>query len=108
MTSRSPRTIRRPRDARTRDRLVEAQQLEAHALAGVCAAQEGLSRACAKRDAVVARANVAVEQARATVESAQAVLIRVSGIDRAALLLAVEATALRKVASSRNGRRPEE
>jgi hypothetical protein len=108
MTNRSTRTIRRPRDSQTGDRLLEAQQLETEALADVCAAQEGLSNACLKRDAALAAANARVDEAQSVVEAAQAALVRVSGIDRAALLLAVDATTLRKVASSKNRQRSAE
>jgi hypothetical protein len=83
----------------------EAQRQEAEALAGVCVAQDGLAKAQAKRDAVIAAATAAVDQAQAVVESAQAALVRVSGIDRAAVLLDADAAELRKIAGSRNGRR---
>lgn len=78
-----------PRDSRTRDRLREAQQLEARALADVCRAQETLSRICTKRDV-----------AQAALETAQAALVRASGLERAALLLAADAAALRRVANA--------
>jgi hypothetical protein len=103
MTTGSPRTTRMPRDVRARERLREAQQQEAQALAVVCAAQDALARTCAKRDAVLAAANGKVGQARAGVESAQGALVRVSGLDRAALLLGLDPAELRK----RNGRRAE-
>jgi hypothetical protein len=105
MTSRSTRTTRRPRDSRTRDRLLEAQQLEAEALADVCAAQEDLNKACLKRDTALAAASARVDEAQGAVELAQTALVRVSGLDRAALLLAIDATTLRKVANSKNGPR---
>jgi hypothetical protein len=103
MTTGSPRLARMPRDVRARERLREAQQQEAQALAAVCAAQEALAKTCAKRDAVLAAATAKVDQAQAGVESAQDALVRVSGLDRAALLLSLNPAELRK----RNGRRAE-
>lgn len=96
MTSRSGGTGF-PRDSRTRDRLREAQQLEAQALTEVCRAQEGLIRVCAKRDAALA-----------AVDAAQAALVRVSGLERAALLLDTDVAALRKVVNAQGRREPED
>ena len=106
MTNRPGRAaVRRPRDARVRDRLLEAQQIEAEALAGVCLALDDLARTSAKRDAVMATATARVDEAQAAVESAQATLVEVSGLARAAQLLAMNPAALRKISNSRPGRR---
>lgn len=105
MTTASPRTGRLPRDIRARERLREAQQQEAEALVALCATQDKLRKACAKRDVAVAAAAGMVERAQASVESAQAVLVQVSGLDRAAVLLGVDRAELRKIVGSRAGRR---
>jgi hypothetical protein len=84
-----------------------AQQREAEALAGVCAADERLRKAREKRDAAVTAATATVRQAQAVVESAQAGLVRVSGVERAAVLLAVDIGELRKVAGRKSERRDE-
>ena len=104
MTVGSTAAGRMPRDVRARERLREAQAAESRAVAAVCAAGEALSRACGRREATVAAATVKVEQAHAVVAHAQAALIAVSGLDRAAVLLGVDAGELRKNAGTRHGR----
>jgi hypothetical protein len=107
MTTGSPRAARMPRDVRARERLREAQQQEARAVVAVCVAQDELGKACARRDAVLAAATAKVDQAQVAVESAQSALVRVSGLDRAAVLLSIDPAELRKIAGGRNGRRAE-
>jgi chemotaxis regulatin CheY-phosphate phosphatase CheZ len=107
MTNGSPRTGRLPRDVGTRERLREAQLREVDAVAVVCAAQDRLRKACTKRDAAAAAATAVVDQAQASVESAQGALVQVSGLERAALLLGIDSADLRKIVSARNGRRSE-
>jgi hypothetical protein len=107
MTTGTPRSGRMPRDTRTRERLREAQRRETESVAAVCAANETLQKACAKREAALAAATAAVDDAQGVVETAQAALVNVSGLDRAALLLGVNSTELRKITVTRNGRRPE-
>lgn len=92
-----------PRDVHARQRLREAQQQETRAVATVWTAQQALAKACAKRDAAVAAATVAVDRAQASVADAQAALVKVSGLERAAVLLGTEVTDLRR--SVNNGRR---
>lgn len=99
-----PRGGRLPRDVRARERLREAQLQETEAVAAICAAEEALRKACAKRDAAVAAASATVDRARASVESAQVALVRVSGLDRAAVLLGVDTATLRKVVGAGTGR----
>jgi hypothetical protein len=82
----------------TRERLIKAQRAEAQALTAVCAAEEILRKACAKRDAILAAAQAVVDDAQSEVEETQAALIRVSGLDRAALLVDADPGELRKVA----------
>jgi hypothetical protein len=105
MTTGTPRGSRMPRDTRTRERLREAQQRESESVAAVCAATDVLHKAYAKREAAIAAATSTVEQAQAAVEAAEATLVTVSGIDRAALLLGIEPTELRKITTTRTGRK---
>jgi hypothetical protein len=92
-----------PRDGRARERLRLVQQQEAEALAAVCAAQRKLEQACAKRDDALAAADAEVGKAQQSVSSAQATLIGVSGLDRAAVLLDIDSAVLRRTVG--NGRR---
>lgn len=107
MTGRPPGAARLPRDARARERLREAQRQEAEALAGVCAAQDSLDKARAKHEAVLAAATAMVDRAQTAVDAAQAALVAVSGVERAAMLLGMDIAGLRKVVGGRNGRRRE-
>jgi hypothetical protein len=103
MPAGSRRSVRLPKDARIRERVREAQARESSAVADVCAASDALDRACAKRDATVAAANEVVGQASKAVASAQIALVRVSGVNRAALLLGIKPSELRTTAPSRKG-----
>jgi hypothetical protein len=89
-----------PRDVRVRERLREAQQQEAQAMAAVCAAQHALDKACTKRDAAIAAAAAVVDRAHGSVSAAQAALVMVSGLDRAAVLLGMGANDLRRKLSN--------
>jgi hypothetical protein len=88
-----------PRDGRARERLREAQQREAEAVAAVFVAQGALQKARAKRDAAIASATVVVDAAEEVVAAKQAALVKVSGVERAALLLGLKATELRRTRS---------
>lgn len=101
MTTPSKRSTRRPRDDHARNRLQRAQQLESEALADVYVARENVTKACSRRDAAIAVATARVEHAQRAAESAEEALVRVSGLDRAALLLGVETTTLRKVRTTK-------
>jgi hypothetical protein len=83
-------------DGPARERLREAQQREAAAVAAVFAAQGALQKACAKRDSVLASASEVVDAAQDVVAAKQAALVKVSGVDRAALLLGLAVPELRK------------
>jgi hypothetical protein len=105
MRKTSPQQGRLPRDVHARERLREAQRQEAHMLAAVYAAEGVLARAHAKRDAALAATSAVVQHAEDQVATAQAALVEVSGVHRAAILLAVDPSDLRKVTSSRSARR---
>ena len=96
MTDR-PRSM--PKDIRTRERLRTAQAAEAHAVAAVCSAETALVAIRGKRDAAIAKADAAVAGAEHVVAAAQAELVTVSGLDRAARLLGHEKVVLRKALS---------
>lgn len=104
MTQKSPRAGRLPRDVRARERLREAQVQEAGAVAAVCAAQQRWSQAREKRDAALAAADAVVERAQAALEAAQSDLVGVSGLERAAMLLGIGTSELRKIVGTRAGR----
>lgn len=95
----------RPRDLQARERLRRAQQRESQALAAVCTAQRALDRAQGKRQAALAAADAVVEQAQTVVTDAQAGLVAVSGLERAAVLLGLDPGELRKTSSARAERR---
>ena len=100
--TRTPRKL--PRDLRARERLREAQEAEARAVTVVCAAEDALAGACAKRDAVIAKATATVEQAEAELATARAGLVKVSGLDRASVLLGFDRVGLRKTIAGHLGR----
>lgn len=106
MTSITARAAR-PRDLQARERLRRAQQRESEALTAVCTAQRALDRAQGKRQSALAAADAVVEQAQTVVTDAQAGLIAVSGLERAALLLGLDPGELRKITSARAERRGE-
>jgi hypothetical protein len=87
---------RRPVDGRARERMRNAQRLEAEALGGVSRMTQRLEAETAKlhrmrleREAVIARASLA----RC---GAVAQLVEISGVDRAALLLAESKAEIRR------------
>jgi len=96
MTNQARQRGHMPRDVHARERLREAQQAESAAVAAVYAASGALDRASAKREAVVAAADTTVDRARAVLSTAQAALVRVSGLDRAAALLGATTVELRR------------
>lgn len=94
-----------PLDVRTRERMREAQLAEARAVTAICAAQAAVARAAAKRDRTVAAANAMVQRAELELTRRHAALVSVSGLDRAATLLAVTPAKLRRAsAAARDGR----
>jgi hypothetical protein len=82
-----PRAIRRPLDERARARLRDAQRVESDAVALVHAAAINKELTRAKLDAVIAKHQVAIDEADHRLSKAQAHLVSVSGIARAALLV---------------------
>ena len=74
---------------------------------GAWVAGSELDRAQGKRQSALAAADAVVEQAQTVVTDAQAGLIAVSGLERAALLLGLDPGELRKITSARAERRGE-
>jgi hypothetical protein len=104
-----PRTARRPIDERARARLHDAQRIESDAVALVHAAELNKKRTRAELDAVIAKHQVAIDEADHALTKAQAHLVSVSGIDRAALLVDQPVAALRAAvrgATSKSGVEP--
>jgi hypothetical protein len=90
-----PRATGRPIDERARARLREAQRVESDAVAFVVAAELNRERTRAKLDAVIAKHQVAIHDADHALSKAQAHLVSVSGMHRAALLVDQPVAALR-------------
>lgn len=97
------RPARKPADPRARERLREAQAAETRALAAVCAAEAKLASAAARRDKAHAAADAWVTTASTLLDEARADLATVSGVDRAALLLGIGKTEVRRSMASANG-----
>ena len=87
-------TIDLPTSESARDRLRSAQKAEASALRQVEAA-----------DRVRQRVHVALEEAEASLQAARLELVRVSGFDRAALLLDLPVDRLRAAVNAKLQRR---
>jgi hypothetical protein len=87
---------REPRRVDARQRLRDAQAAETSAVTAVYASETALARAVAKRDAAYAAATVAVEREVEALRGARGVLIKTSGLDRAALLLGMSRGQLRQ------------
>ena len=82
-----PRATGRPIDERARARLRDAQRVESDAVALVVAAELNRERTRARLDAVIAKHQGAIDEADHRLSKAQAHLVSVSGIARAALLV---------------------
>ena len=82
-----PKATRRPLDERARARLRDAQRVESDAVARVHTAVINRGVAQAKLDAVIAKHQVAIDEADHALIKAQMHLVSVSGIERAALLV---------------------
>ncbi|MHB8187173.1 MAG: hypothetical protein ACYDDU_14080 [Dermatophilaceae bacterium] len=103
-----PRTTRRPLDERARARLREAQQLESAAVAAVHAASVKREFATDTLNAVIAKHQGAIDEADHRLSKAQAHLVSVSGIARAALLVDQPVATLRAAVRAASGdARPE-
>src|SRR4051794_25949729 len=96
MTTSERAGARIPRDREARERLREAQQAEARAVAEVYRAEAGLTRAEAKYEDTLAVAGAAVEQAKADRDRMRSKLVGISGCDRAAQLLGLTPEVLGK------------
>jgi len=97
------RTTRRPVDERARARLRDAQRVESDAVAAVHVAAVRKESAQAKLDEVIAKHRVAIDETNLALSKAQAQLVSVSGIDRAALLLEQPIASLRAAVRSTRG-----
>jgi hypothetical protein len=97
------RSARKPADALARERLREAQAAESQALSAVCVAESKVESALAKRDKAYATADSWVADANAVLDIARSELAAVSGVDRAALLLGITKTELRRSVASSSG-----
>ena len=82
-----PRANHRPLDERARARLRDAQRVESDAVAAVHSAAVAKESAQAKLDAVIAKHQGAIDEADYGLSKAQAHLVSVSGMARAALLI---------------------
>ena len=98
-----PRANHRPMDERARVRLRDAQRGESDAVALVHAAAINKDLTRAKLDAVIAKHQVAIDEADHSLSKAQAQLVSVSGIARAALLVDQPVAALRAAVRAASG-----
>jgi hypothetical protein len=98
-----PRTTRQPLDERARARLRDAQRVESDAVAQVHTAVINKGVAQVKLDAVMAKHQVTIDATDHALRKAQAHLVSVSGIERAALLLELPVTALRAAVRAATG-----
>lgn len=103
-----PRSTRRPLDEHARARLRDAQRVEADAVAAVHAAAVKKESTQAKLNIIVAKHRDAIEGADHALSQAQAQLVSVSGVERAALLLEQPVAALRAAVRSTTGRARDE
>ena len=99
-----PRATGRPIDERARARLRDAQRVESDAVALVIAAELNRERTRARLDAVIAKHRAAIEEADHALGKAQAHLVSVSGMARAALLVDQPVAALRAAVRAATGK----
>lgn len=99
--SSSPAT-KKPTDVPARQRLREAQAVEARAVADVCVAEAKVRTAITKRDKAQAIADRWVAGATELLDRARADLVSVSGVERAALLLGIGKPELRRSLAANN------
>ena len=98
-----PRATGRPIDERARARLRDAQRVESDAVALVVAAELNRERTRARLDAVIAKHQGAIDEADRRLSKAQAHLVSVSGIARAALLIDQPVATLRAAMRAATG-----
>ena len=99
-----PRATGRHIDERARDRLRDAQRVESDAVALVLAAEVNRERTRAKLDAVIAKHQVTIEEADHALSKAQAHLVSVSCMGRAAMLIDHPVAALRAAVRAATGK----
>src|SRR5262249_28932687 len=90
-------------DLSARERLRAAQAAEARAVSAVLAAEAKVEAAIAKRDKAYAAADSWVAAANAVRDAARLDLASVSGVSRAAVLLDITKTELRRSLSTTSG-----
>ena len=93
---------RKPNDPRARERLREAQAVEARAVVAAYIAEAKVATAITKRDKAHAIAEGWVAEATDLLDRARADLVSISGTDRAALLLGIGKPELRRSLSAAN------
>jgi hypothetical protein len=98
-----PKANHRPLDERARARLRDAQRGESDAVALVHAAVINKESTRAKLDAVIAKHQGAIDDADRRLSKAQAHLVSVSGIARAALLVDQPVATLRAAMRAATG-----
>ena len=98
-----PRTTRQPLDERARARLRDAQRVESDDVALVQDAVINRGVVQARLDAVIAKHQVAIDEADHTLSKTQAHLVSVSGIERAALLVDQPVATLRAAVRAATG-----
>jgi hypothetical protein len=98
------RTTGRPIDERARARLRDAQRVESDAVALVVAAELNRQRTRAKLATVIAKHQAAIDEADHALSKAQAHLVSVSGMNRAALLVDQPVAALRAAVRGATGK----
>jgi hypothetical protein len=95
------RTHAYPKDARARERLRLAQQREAQAVAAFFAAAKRVAAEESKRVDALSKYQASVDAANDKLDEARAQLVQVSGVERAAILVAESTATLRSAAKSR-------
>ena len=93
---------KKPNDPGARERLREAQAVEARAVVAAYVAEAKVATAITKRDKAHAIAEEWVADATGLLDRARADLVSISGADRAALLLGISKLELRRSLSTAN------
>ena len=93
---------KKPNDSRARERLREAQAVEARAVVAAYVAETKVATAITRRDKAQAIAERWVADATDLLDRARADLVSISGADRAAMLLGISKPELRRSLSAAN------
>ncbi len=84
------------RDPAARQRLLDAQRRESAALASVFSANQGVARALDRRQTALQKADRHIEECRNQQRDRRVELVRISGLERAALLMAIPVAELKE------------